>query len=225
MFPCFILVILLHSACGNRLPQNVFEEIYNTYSSPNTVKTEFSNVLSLSHNIFQVPKDIIGNERGYELYLTYDKGLTEKPYLRKDTAVYLILDPENKTAEWNCKINFSGDPLDIENGNGEELHFSFLYDVRKQQLTTQPVSAQSEILNGKHINKYCGAESRSGEYIKEFCELHNISRQNIEEYKTYFLNDVIIGFWIDGNSDSSRFSAEDTGAYKTADEFWSLAGE
>ncbi len=59
------------------------------------------------------------------------------------------------------------------------------------------------------------------EYVNSFCELHNISHQDIDEYNHYFFDEVIVGMWTDGNRGVSKYTAGNLGNYKFMDELWS----
>lgn len=210
-FSLLVIVILL-SACAITTSENMFDEFYYTYVEPNLVDTEFINVSSLSQNTFQVSKDMIGSERGYEFYLTYDKDLKENSYLRENTRAYAVIDPERKEVTWYCTVNCSDAVNDPVYGNDEELCFEYQYDVGSRTFVIRPVQAGSKKLAEKYPDKYLQTEAYgNAEYIDAFCELHNISKQDISEYAHYFFDEVIVGLWIDGNRDASKYTIDNLG--------------
>ena len=71
----------------------------------------------------------------------------------------------------------------------------------------------------KYPDKYLQTEAYgNAEYIDAFCELHNISKQDISEYAHYFFDEVIVGLWIDGNRDASKYTVDNLGKCNIIDD-------
>lgn len=213
--------------CAIAAPINLFDEFYYTYVSPDSVDTEFANVPSLSQNSFNAPseedvigyKNIFGVDQGHDLYLIYDKNLEKTPYLRNNTRAYAVIDPEGKAVTWYCAVNCSEAMNDSINGNDEELNFVYRYDVKSKVFTICPIRVKSTAF-GSRYESY-----DTEEYVNSFCELHNISHQDIDEYNHYFFDEVIVGMWIDGNRGFSKYTFNDLGVYRIRNELWSKVQE
>lgn len=202
--------------------QNVFDEIYHTWDRNLFVQTNFTNVPALKENRIQgyvYPGD---NEITNVLKLKFDDS-----FINENMSVRLSIYPTDKKIKASCFVYYdSTKTLPVSEGRGEGLLISFYYEEKTKMLTIVPVRAFSDILAERSSKKYEKYEYYGdNNYISDFMEEHDISKVQIENYKEYFMNDVLIGMWLDGNAKESRFTRNNVGDYTIQDNLFKNLSE
>lgn len=190
--------------------QNVFDEMYYTWDKKNLfVGTKFKNVAAWEdeHIVgLVIPGDNVPSNK---LSLIYDES-----YLKKNTTVSIWINPDGKNLIATCKIIYAY----AEDGEGyiggEKLFIDFNYDIPTKKLEIEPIRAISDTFLEKYPEKYeAYTYYDDSEYITMFMEEHNLTKDEIKEYRDYFLDEVLIGMWVDGNDEESRFDRNNAGKY------------
>ena len=200
--------------------QNVFDEIYYTWDGNLFVQTDFTNVPALNENRIQgyvYPGD---NKISDVLKLSF-----EDSFIKDNTMVLLNIYPTDRKIHMLCVVYFDGSK-EIDPSKSEELLLSFYYEVKSKTLTVKPIQAASNSLIKKNPERYKRYQYYSNsEYIDMFMEEHSTTKKDIEEYKEYFVNDVLIGMWLDGNAKESRFTRENVGDFVIQDNLFENLSE
>ena len=107
---------------------------------------------------------------------------------------------------------------DVEYAESENLFFDFYYNEDEKALTIECLTVfTKKIIESKFGKQYTDAET-----VESFLLKHNITKEEIEKYKDYFLNEVAIGSWADGNGAFSKFSRNNPGKFSIVDNTYSL---
>ena len=146
--------------------------------------------------------------------------------MKNNTRAYLTIDPKEELIKWTCTVNYSDKSIDLEYGNDEELVFDYSYNLKDRSLTILPIAVKSTILAEENHEKYL----RNGiygekDYVKAFCELHDISNQDISKQATYFLDEIIVRLWVEGNRGYSQYSVDNIGDCRIIDNLWKMIEE
>ena len=202
--------------------QNVFDEIYYTWDGNLFVQTDFTNVPALKENRIQgyiYPGD---NKMTDELDLIFNDS-----YMKQNVSVDLNIYPSRREIEGLCFVYYDGTrSLPVEKGRGEGFVISVYYKEKTKTLLVKPVRAFSDDLADKYPTKYKKFESYSdSEFMEMFMEEHAITKKEIEEYKEDFVNEVLIGMWLDGNAKESRFTRDNVGDYTIQDNLFENLSE
>ncbi len=133
--------------------------------------------------------------------------------LENNASVRLCIYPDNRNFQVLCAISYE-DSL-------EQLFMIFTYDVKKKTMSTEPLKAMSDTFAQQYPDKYdYYTYYDDPEYIEMFMEEHDITKEEIEAYRDYFLYDVLIGMWVDGNDEESRYDRNDAGHFVLKDELF-----
>ena len=190
--------------------QNVFDEMYYTWDKKNLfVGTKFKNVAAWEdeHIVgLVIPGDNVPSNK---LSLIYDES-----YLKEKTSVNVWIDSDEESLTAFCAVTYAYAKDGKEYVGGEELTINFNYDIRTKKLEIEPISAISDTFLEKYPEKYeAYTYYDDSEYITMFMEEHNLTKDEIKEYRDYFLDEVLIGMWVDGNDEESRFDRNNAGKY------------
>lgn len=198
--------------------QNVFDEMYYTWANRDLVKTSFRNVPAFSKNRIE-GYTYPGGTMTNQLSLVYDGNFEKEQtsYLKENTFALVDICPDDKEISWICSVDCAALPGEKYVGD-DEVTFIYDYDVSSKMLTIQPMQVASRSLAEKYPDRFTRYGSiTNADDINEFLTLHGISNEDLVSYKEYFLNDVIIGLWITGNGDASRYKLTDIGDYTLVD--------
>ncbi|MFI3176329.1 MAG: TipC family immunity protein [Eubacteriales bacterium] len=213
--------VMMHYA----IVRNVFDEMYYTWDKPNLVLTRFTNVPSLAENSF-VGKTYGGGSITNHLYLIYDGNFkeTDENYLMDSTSVsFSVLTDDYNCISGSGTINYAKTDDDTR---AETFSIRFVYDIKTKELTIKPVIISSKFLSEQEPEKYSNYTSyEDKETIEKFIALHNITKSEIDTYKSYILNDVLIGLWVEGNGRASKFTVENPGEFTIIDNSYINLGE
>lgn len=197
--------------------QNVFDEMYFSWDKSWLVKTRFDNVPALLQSLhrkdpYVYPGDVKETD---VLNLSFDDS-----FLKDHTSVYISIDPKYKKLYATCYVYFDGSET-WESALGEALVFGFSYHESKKTFTIAPIEATSEKLIQKFPDKYEGYEYYSdNHYMELFMKDHAVGYEDIEQYKDYFINKVLIRMWLDGNRKDTRFTEKYIGNLKIDDKLF-----
>lgn len=219
----YVLLVIVAISSGSLFidynkVQNVFDEMYYTWDGyfKFFIHTKFKNVPALENERIGgtiIPGD---NSPTNELSLTYDE-----KYLKEMTDVSVWISPDGKNLGAICSIIFAYPDEGEEYVGGEKLYIEFYYDIRTKILRTEPMYAISDIFVEHYPDKYKQYyKYDDSEYIEMFMAEHNITKEDIEAYRDYFLYDVLIGMWVDGNDKESRYDRNDAGHFVLKDELF-----
>ena len=202
--------------------QNVFDEIYYTWDRNLFVQTDFTNLPALKENRIQgyiYPGD---NKMTDELQLIFNDF-----YIKKNVSVHLNIYPSDREIGALCIVYYDGTKsLPVTEGGGEGFVISAVYEEKTKKLMVKPVRAFSDSMAKKYPAKYETFEDYSdSEFVEMFMEEHSITKKDIEEYKEYFVNEVLIGMWLDGNAKESRFTRDHVGDFTIQDNLFENLSE
>ena len=134
--------------------------------------------------------------------------------MKKNTTVSIWINPDGKNLTATCKIIYAYAKDGEGYIGGEKLFIDFNYDIQTKKLEIEPIRAISDTFLEKYPEKYeAYTYYDDSEYITMFMEEHNLTRDEIKEYRDYFLDEVLIGMWVDGNDEESRFDRNNAGKY------------
>lgn len=215
-----LAVILLIGGIYMLIPKNhnVFDEMYYTWANRDLVKTSFRNVPAFSKNRIE-GYTYPGGTMTNTLLLFYDVDLEDEQttFLKKNIFVSMHVYPDSKEVSWICSVDCAALPGEKYVGD-DAVIFIYYYDVSSKTLTIQPMQVTSRSLAEKYPDRFTRDGSTANtDDINDFLTLHGISNEDLVSYKEYFLNDVIIGLWITGNGDASRYKLTDIGDYTLVD--------
>ena len=196
--------------------QNVFDEMYYTWDGyfKFFIHTKFKNVPAFENQRLKgyiYPGD---NVETNILRLYYDE-----TYLENNGEVSLNIYPDEKYITFYCSIVYERQVEDMI--AEEEIFMIFSYDVKTKVLLLKPINIISNSIAKQYPDKYdCYTYYDDPEYIEMFMAEHDITKEEIEAYRDYFLRDVLIGMWVDGNDEESRYDRSDAGHFVLKDELF-----
>ncbi len=198
-------------------PKNVFEEIYDSWKYRYLSRASIENVPALEDNSYDFAK-FDGVVFDY-ISLFYDES-----YIKEECFISIYIKPKEKTLKINNTITYSD--FDKVDNIWAKLSISYEYNTETKVLQMNPIDAGTEIMSLRYPDKYEKYEtSTEQEYLYEFFELHGVTKEDLDEYKDYILNEVIIGSWVEGNKGKTRFSSEDPGDFIVIDNSYQNLGE
>lgn len=189
--------------------QNIFDEIYYAWAYyPNILPTEpnFSNVKAFEGH----PNDdeiFESKNSNKSLLLIFDK-----QYIESSLRVQLSIYVENTK-----EIIIVCSKFYAEN---EDLTIIINYNQMEKKIQIFPV-----VIYSKKLGFEYGTEDKDYAIVEQFLKENNITKEEIEKYKEYFLYEVTIGSWVDGNGELSKFTREKPGKFTIVDNTYSLLGE
>ena len=189
--------------------KNTFDEMYYAWAEHDNIflkgGADFYLVKALSDSLphpNKPPKPVITTG----LSLRYD---TE--YLRETFYLSLFINLEEEIIAYTCATYVEPNEIVILNFN---------YNKNERTIYFKPIDVLSEKLGFKY-----SLEQATAEQVIEFLKMHNITKEDIREYQDYFLYEIAIKTWIEGNGTYSRFTKDNIGEFTIIDDTFSLLGE
>ncbi len=218
-----IVILALIYTIPRLYVHNVFDEIYHSYVSYFMTNTQISNIENVETQRgdgWHSPKT--------RLSIYYDE-----EYLRDKTDATIRIYPDNKILDIWLSITFF-DSYDMDQSKEgentdwiwEDMTFFCEYNTITKTLTLDPLAVFSSYLDETYPDRNGGESHYEDEAsLLEFFELHGVTKEDLDEYKDYILNEVIIGSWVEGNKGKTRFSSEDPGDFIVIDNSYQNLGE
>jgi hypothetical protein len=98
---------------------------------------------------------------------------------------------------------------------GERILMRYGYCVSTRVLSRRTLSISSPLYDTSNSRNFLTDEAD----IQDFLERHNLTMEELSELHHWFLFERIVVDWLDGNSETTRFSIDDLGDYTF--ELWS----
>lgn len=207
--------------------KNVFDEMYYAWidypqSYRFAIRPGFWNTIPLAGR--PTCDDIQDSVEYDRLLLSYDSD-----YMKPNTKMFLAVwnkDSENadlvawyKGSDYvDISVVFAGI---VEYSEGEELVLLFIYNVEKKILFFEEIMVETDkILEGLLLFPPLPHEK-----VERFLKENNITKEEIESYQRYFLYEVAVGSWVEGNGALSKFSKWNPGKFTVVDNTFSDLGE
>lgn len=218
LFSIIIVIVVGGVFMNYNKVQNVYDGMYYTWEKNRFVETSYTNVPALRHERIEgiiIPGDI---KKSDTLFLSFDD-----TFLKENTNVDLWVDRQDKTMRAYCTVHFDGTKMSEDS---DELQLVFYYKEKNKTLIIKPIQAISNKLIKKYPEKYEQYEYYSdSESMEMFMRDYSITKKDIEEYKEYFVNEVLIGMWLDGNAKESRFTRDNVGDFVIQDNLFENLSE
>lgn len=111
--------------------------------------------------------------------------------------------------------------IEIEPKHQRSLYYTYVYDIKTRKLQIAPLT----IFTYGYRDAGVEMAIEEGEEVSAFLREHEITREEIEGYRDYFLYDKVLSDWVEGNGERSLFTQEDHGDYETQDHTFLHLGE
>ena len=172
---------------------NAFDEIFYSVVNPSYTETSFNRLYATSG----VHRHIIPGSRSDEWTGSYiaSYDFSEKR-LNGDRGMLFFFHPSSQKFDIETRISYS---------NGDSLHWLFFYYPDTKTLELCPV--RSVIRD----------EANPDKTTEELLEELGISKSDIRNYQDYFLYEVLLKDWVDGNKERSKFSEGNYGEFTIID--------
>ncbi len=223
-----IIIISLIYTIPRMYVHNVFDEIYHSYISNFMTITDLGNIENANISKgdgWHTPKSLLGIYYD-EDYLLDNTDVTIQMYTDEEIFDIDIMDI------WLSVTFFDSDDIEpSEEGENiewkrERMAFYCEYNIITKTLTIKPITIFSSYLDEKYPERFPEEIAFEDEAsLLEFFEIHGVTKEDLDEYKDYLLNEVIIGGWVEGNKGLTRFSSEDPGDFIVIDNSYQNLGE
>ncbi|MFI3176336.1 MAG: hypothetical protein R3Y67_02455 [Eubacteriales bacterium] len=131
-------------------------------------------------------------------------------------ANYIIY-PEDGVISFSTGIRFPTEP----EWRAEIVRLSFVYDLKEKIITFQPI----QISSSSNVTSGIQRDSTDSVVLLPYFEKYGVTKEMIEEYKKYYLQEVIFTFWTEGNGNASKFTVENPGEFTIVDNSYINLGE
>jgi hypothetical protein len=189
--------------------KNVFDEMYYAWA-------DYPQSLAMQPGYWRT-EPLAGHPTFSEISASKDFGFLHLEY----SIEYMMPKTKMTTSIYreSCDVDLRGF---VEYAVNEKLILDFSYNKKDNILTIENLTVYSrKITEGE----YTWPQYNDAETVKNFLYDNSITKEEIEKYKDYFLNEVAIGSWVDGNGVLSKFSRKNPGRFFIIDNTYSLLSE
>ncbi len=216
-----LLVLLTFNLITTLKVQNVLDEIYYNWANSLYTKTSIYNVEALADNDFEP------HSHASEIFHDKVAWFYDEKYLQDNATLWVFIQSDLEKMSFYATMYFpntNNEEQDLD--DADNLFFYYTYNISTKEITINELRLYSDLIRSKYPERFPEEIAFEDEAsLLEFFELHGVTKEDLDEYKDYILNEVIIGGWVEGNKGKTRFSSEDPGDFIVIDNSYQNLGE